>query len=271
MKKKLSMTDSLLFTQEGAIVTLTLNQPETRNALSTEMLALLIEAIERINSDLSVSCMVLTGAGKGFCSGGNINDIHERTGFAAGGPASIRQAMINIFQRLPRAFQSLEVPSIAAVNGAAYGGGMDIALMCDMRIASKDAVFSQSFIRLGLLSADGGAWYLPRIVGTSLANEICLTGDPIDALTAVNYRMVSRVVENDQLLNETYRLAGRITAHPPHTVRATKRLLQQSSLGSLDQSLDLAAALQATLYHTKDHEEAVGAFIERRVPSYKGE
>lgn len=264
------MTEPLVYSQEGQVVTLRLNEPKTRNALSPAIIEGLCAAVDRINGDLSVSCLVVTGEGSAFSSGGNVKEMYERTGFAAGGPATIRRSMMRLFQQLPLAFQRLEVPSIAAVNGAAHGGGLDLALMCDIRLAVPEAVFAESFIRLGVLSADGGAWLLPRLVGLSRAYELSLTGDPIDARTAAEYGLISRVVAREDLLPEAYRLAARIASHPPHSVRLTKRLVQQSAAATLEQSLELAAALQATLYHTEDQHEAVAAFIEKRPPSFKG-
>lgn len=263
--------EPVLFSQDGAVVTLRLNNPDTRNALSPEIIEALIAALDRIDGDRGVRCVVLTGEGRGFSSGGNVKQMYERTGFAGGGPVTVRRSMVDIFQRLPRAFQRLEVPTIAAVHGAAVGGGLDLALMCDMRIAATDATFAESFIRLGVLSADGGAWLLPRIVGLSRAYEMSLTGDPIDAETAVAYGLVSRCVPPEELLPEACRLAARIASHPAQSVRLTKRLIQQSIGASLDQSLELAAVLQGALYATRDQHEAVAAFIERRPPDFTGE
>lgn len=164
----------------------------------------------------------------------------------------------------------LEVPSIAAVNGAAIGAGCDLSTMCDIRIAGRSAVFAESFLRVGLVSGDGGAWFLPRAVGMSKACEMTFTGDFLQADEAERIGLVSRVVDDDQLMNEARALARRIAAHPPHSLRLTKRLLRDSQHVSLPIALEMASSAQALVQHTQDQHEAVLAFTEKRKPSFKG-
>jgi enoyl-CoA hydratase/carnithine racemase len=265
------MTSPVRYEQQGNIVLLTLDDPATRNSISPEMIAAIVEAVDRINGDLSVSCVIVSGAGKAFCSGGNINDMRDRTGYAAGGPADIRRAMQRRFQRVPLALYDLEVPSIAAVNGPAVGAGCDISLMCDIRIASTQASFAESFIRLGVVSGDGGAWFLPRVVGLSRAYQMTFTGEAVSGERALSYGLVSEVVAPEALMTRAFDLAKSIAAHPPQSLRLAKRLVRESAETTLQSGLELAAAMQGLAQHTSDHREAVAAFLDKRPPQYRAE
>ncbi len=264
------MSEPVLYEQDGGIVTLTLNEPKTRNALSPAIVEALVEHIDRINADLSVGCVIVTGAGAGFSSGGNVKEMKERTGLFAGTPAEIRRGYLQGIQRMPMAMYGLEAPSIAAINGAAIGAGCDLASMCDMRIAGRSATFAESFLRVGLVSGDGGAWYLPRVVGLAKAYEMTFTGDFIEAEEAARMGLVSKVVDDDKLLDEARGLARRIAAQPVHSLRLTKRLLRDSQQISLPIALEMASAMQALAQHTKDQHEAVVAFMEKRKPKFEG-
>jgi enoyl-CoA hydratase/carnithine racemase len=193
--------------------------------------------------------------------GGNLN---------AGSPAATRLAYKRGIQRLPLAFAALEVPVIAAVNGAAMGAGCDLTCMCDLRIAGESAKFAESFVKLGLIAGDGGSWLLPRVVGWSKAAEMALTGDVIDAAEALACGLVSRVVPDAELLDAARTLARRIAANPPHAVRMTKRLLWEGRRADLATLLEMASAMQAAAHATADHEEAVSAFLEKRTPEFRG-
>lgn len=168
-------------------------------------------------------------------------------------------------------FQALEVPVIAAVNGAAIGAGCDLACMCDIRIAAQSAKFAESFVKLGIIAGDGGAWLLPRIVGFSKATELALTGEMIDAEEALAIGLVSRVVPDAELMDSARRLAEKIAANPPHAVRMTKRLLREGQIADLKNSLEMAAAMQSLAHATRDNEEAIDAFIEKRRPNFTGD
>ena len=222
------MSEPVLFEQDGAIVTVTLNRPETRNSITEpDMVEALIDACRRVNRDKSVRAMILTGAGAGFCSGGNIKHLREKSGMFAGTAGEIREAYRDGIQRLPGALHDVEVPTIAAVNGAAYGAGCDLTTMCDIRIASEEATFAENFVKVGLIAGDGGAWLLPRAVGLSRASEMAFTGDPIDAATALEWGLVSKVVPGERLMDEARALAGRIAVNPPGVLRMTKRLIRE--------------------------------------------
>ena len=266
----MSHSHPVLYEQDGGVVVLTLNEPTTRNAISPAIVKALVECTERINADLSVGCVILTGAGKGFSSGGNVKQMKGRTGLFGGSPAEIRRGYQQGIQRIPLAMYALEAPSIAAVNGAAVGAGCDLAAMCDMRIAGRSATFAESFLRVGLVSGDGGAWFLPRAVGMSKACEMTFTGDFIEAKEARRIGLVSKVVDDDKLMEEATALARRIAAQPVHSLRLTKRLLRDSHHASLASALELASAMQALAQHTEDQHEAVLAFSEKREPKFKG-
>jgi enoyl-CoA hydratase/carnithine racemase len=266
------MPEPLLYVQEGAVVTLTLNRPETRNAISEDdMITAVEEAVERVNRDPSVRVVILTGSGGVFSSGGNIKHMRDRLGMFAGAPARLREGYRHGIQRIPLALYDIETPAIAAVNGPAMGAGCDLALMCDIRIASRAATFAESFVKLGIIPGDGGAWFLPRIVGLSRACEMAFTGDPVDAETALAWGIVSKVVAPDELAAEAQALAARIAVNPPHALRMTKKLIREAQHLRLDSLLELSAAMQALAHHTQDHSEAVAAMLERRPAHFSGQ
>jgi enoyl-CoA hydratase/carnithine racemase len=257
------MENFLLYEKDGAIVTLTMNRPEERNPL-TGHFDEFVNACTRINADQSVRCVILTGAGPAFCAGGNVKDMRDKKGIASGSSREIMDGYRNGIQRIPLAFYNLEVPSIAAVNGAAIGAGNDLACMCDIRIASDTAIFAESFVKLGIIPGDGGAWLLPRVVGMSKAAEMTYTGDRIDAKEALACGLVSRVVPAADLMKEARALAGRIAANPGVTLRMSKRLLREGQHTRLDSLLEMSAALQAIAHFTPEHDAAVQAFFEGR-------
>ncbi|MDD3885228.1 MAG: crotonase/enoyl-CoA hydratase family protein [Gallionella sp.] len=264
------MSNFLVYSQDGFVVTLTMSEPERRNPLTgNSAVPEFLQAIDRIQSDRSVRAVIITGAGTAFSSGGNISDM-QRQSLGDVGVMELRDEYRAGIQRLPLALFNLEVPVIAAVNGAAIGAGLDLACMCDIRIASEHAKFAESFVKLGIVPGDGGAWLLQRLIGLSRASEMSLTGDTIGAEQAAQWGLVSRVVQADQLLAVANELAQRIAANPPHAVRLTKRLMREAMHTRLDTLLELSAAFQALSHKTNDHREAVEAFLEKRSPLFKG-
>jgi len=254
------------------IVTLTLNRPDLRNPISDqEMVEALLAAVERLDNDSDARVAILTGAGKGFSSGGNIQEMKPGGTLNKGSPVKTRSGYKRGIQRLPLAFAALEVPVIAAVNGAAIGAGCDLACMCDLRIAGESARFAESFVKLGLIAGDGGSWLLPRVIGWSKAAEMALTGDMIDAREALACGLVSQVVPDADLIDAARTLARRIAANPPHAVRMTKRLLWEGRRSDLASLLEMAAAMQAAAHSTNDHAEAVDAFLDKRPPRFTGD
>jgi len=263
---------ALLIEKNGHVVTLTINRPESRNPLGEEGDGeLFANAAAGINADRDVRCVILTGAGKAFSAGGNLKSMRERAGTFSGSGVLIRERYRSGIHRMVRALWTLEVPMIAAINGPAIGLGNDVACLADMRIAADSAVFGATFLKVGLVPGDGGAWILPRTIGMARAAELFFTGDTIDAATALSWGLVSKVVPADQLLDEARALAGRISRQPPDVLRMTKKLMREGQGASFDAIMDMSAAMQALAHMTKDHQEAVAAFFEKRTPEFKGE
>ena len=255
--------------RDGAILTLTMNQPETRNALTgNTAVQEFVQACDEIRRDASVKAVILTGAGPIFSSGGNVKDM-QRFFDDALTPDAIREEYRQGIQRIPRALTQLDVPVICAVNGPAIGAGLDLTCMCDIRIASETATFAESFVRVGIVPGDGGAWLLPRAVGRAKAAEMAFTGEAIDAQQALACGLVSRVVPADQLLPTARALADKIAANPGAVMRMTKRLLREGEHSSLESLLELSAGYQALAHKTADHREAVMAFVEKRKPRFQ--
>jgi enoyl-CoA hydratase/carnithine racemase len=258
-------TDFVVFEQQGGIVTLTLNAPGERNALSSQaQWDAVVQACEQVQRDQSVKVVILTGAGSAFCAGGNVKDFRDKRGLAAGGGMAVRENYRNGIQRIPLAFYRLDVPTIAAVNGPAIGAGCDLACMADIRIASDKASFAESFVKLGLIPGDGGAWLLQRVVGYAKAAEMSFTGDLLDAQQALAIGLVSKVVPAASLLDEARALAERMAANPGQALRMTKRLMREAQTSRLDTILELSAAYQALTHTSEEHDTAVAAFLDRK-------
>lgn len=266
------MAEPVLFSRDGAILTVTLNLPDKRNPISDPAV---IAALERIlgeaDSDIAVRAVILTGAGTAFSSGGDLKAMRDGRGLRAALPAQTRRNYRAGIQRLPLLFHALEVPVIAAVNGPAIGAGLDLACMCDVRIAADTAVFAESFVKVGIVPGDGGAWLLPRIIGFSKATELALTGETIAADEALRIGLVSRVVPGGELMAAARGIAGKIAANPPHAVRMTKRLLREGQTATLANILEMSAAMQSLAHATRDNDEAMDAFLEKRPPRFTGE
>jgi len=266
------MNSRVLTQTEDGIVTITLNDPEQRNPISElPMIEALLAAIETADADPASRVVILTGAGSSFSSGGNIKKMLAAGGLVDDQPAITRRNYKQGIQRLPLAFDALEVPVIAAVNGPAIGAGCDLTLMCDIRIAGRSARFAESFVKLGIVPGDGGAWLLQRVIGYSKAAEMAFTGDMLCADEALACGLVSQLVDDADLLPAARRLAEKIAANPPHAVRMTKRLLKEGRHSSLAGLLEISAAMQALSHTTRDHREAVEAFIAKRPPVFRGD
>jgi enoyl-CoA hydratase/carnithine racemase len=258
----------LNYQKDGGIVTLTMDHPESRNALTgNTMVDEFVDACARITADTSVKVVVVTGAGSVFSSGGNVKDL-KRFADHEVAPVAIRDWYQTGIQRLPLALYNLDVPTIAAVNGGAIGAGCDLACMCDIRIAAQSAKFAESFIQVGLVPGDGGAWFLQRIVGSSKAAEMTFTGDQIDAKDALKCGLVSQVVPLELLMDAAYSLAKRIARNPGATLRLSKKLMRESGHMRLESLLEISASYQALAQMTPEHREAVYAFIEKRPPKF---
>lgn len=262
------MNPFLKITREGNIVILTMSQPETRNALTGNSATdEFVQACADIAKDSSIRAVVLTGEGPVFSSGGNVKDM-KRYQTQQLSPEVIREEYRQGIQRIPKALYNLDVPVICAVNGPAIGAGLDLTTMCDIRIASDKATFAESFVKVGIVPGDGGAWLLPRAVGRSKAAEMAFTGEALTAQQALDCGLVSRVVPAEALMDEAMALARKIAANPGGVLRMTKRLLREGERNSLESLLELSAGYQAIAHMSPDHHEAVNAFIEKRPPQF---
>jgi len=264
------MSDLVERRREGAIVTLTLNDPERRNGLSPAMIDALESAISALDKESDVACAILTGAGSSFCAGGDPKRMLAPGPYSEMSGYELRQHYKTGIQRIALAFHALETPIIAAVNGHAIGAGCDLACMCDIRIAAPEAEFAMSFVKLGLVPGDGGAWFLPRAVGMAKAAELMLTGERVGAEAALNMGLISAVAPSGALLDAALTRAKAIASNPPHAVRLTKKLLQRAQELDFAGMLDASASYQAVAQRTEDHQEAVRAFLERRPPAFRG-
>ena len=263
---------SLITTEKrGHIAILTLNRPESMNALGApgdgDQVA---AACAEVNADQTIRCVVLTGAGRAFSAGGDVKAMKAREGAFGGGGVGIRDNYRNNIHRIVRSIYGLEVPSIAAVNGAAIGLGCDVACMTDIRISAADAKFGVTFLKLGLIPGDGGAWLLPRTIGMSRAAELLFTGDVIDAQTACDWGLVSKVVPGEELMAAAVAMAEKIAQQPPHALRLGKALLKHGQTTSYDTLMEMSAAAQAISHLTEDHMEGVSALLEKRPANFKG-
>ena len=262
------MSESIIYEQDHRVVTITLNRPDTRNALSGDLIDGLINALEKANRDKNVGCVILTGAGKSFSSGGNLQEIKNMTTKDNMSQSQLEDWYKFGIQKIPLTMNAIDVPIVAAVNGHAIGAGNDLCTMCDIRIAGEDAKFSESFLRIGIIPGDGGSWFLPKIIGLSRAAEMILTCDVLDAEKALNWGLVSQIVKNEELIIQAKKIANKIASQPPEATRRAKRLLRMSQNVSLDNALEMAASQQSILQMMDDHREALDALIEKRKPKY---
>lgn len=263
-----SLTDALLEV-EGRVAVLTLNRNDVRNALTgTGLVDDICATLEWANANGEVSVLILTGAGAAFSAGGNIKIMRERA------MASTAEEMERYYrhgiQRIPRAMNAAEIAVIAAVNGPAIGAGFDLANMCDIRIGSTSAQFGETFINLGIMSGDGGAWFLQRVVGVHRAAELTFTGRIVKAEEALALGILLEVTEPDRLLARAREIAGQIAAKPPLAVRYAKRTLRHARHQDIGEHLETCASFQGTLQKSADHLEAVTAFFEKRSGVFKG-
>jgi enoyl-CoA hydratase/carnithine racemase len=256
----------LLYRTEGNVASIVLDRPEARNAFSNNMIHLWQESLERARADNDVRVVVLTGNGDTFCSGGDIRDMAEGKLVSW----DMKNFLWEGVHRIVLAMEDLDKPVIAAINGAAMGAGLDMALMCDMRLCSDRARLGESYILMGLVPGDGGAFFLPRLVGVAKAMELLLTGQAIDPAEAARIGLVNRVVPHESLMDETMKLARRIAAMPPQAIRMMKRAVYQSLGSPLRTHLDYISSQLSLLSETDDHREAARAFLEKRKPVFTG-
>ena len=246
------------------IATLTFNRHDVRNALTSTAIADdIVNTVEWINKTPEIAVLIITGAGSAFSSGGNIKDMAERAGDFAGDVQELERRYREGIQRIPLALHKLEVPVIAAVNGPAIGAGFDIANMCDIRIASTKAKFGETFVNLGIIPGDGGAWFMQRLIGYQKAAELTFTGRVIDAVEAKAIGVVLDVTEPESLLAKVNELAGEIASKPVASLRLTKRLMKLAQRTELPDFLDICAVFQGMCHNNPEHLSAVNTMIEK--------
>ncbi len=260
----------LRYELDGPVARITLDRPTARNAYSEAMVDSLVRAIDHAERDDAVRCLVLTGAGPAFSAGGDLKRMLHKEGMFAGGPADLRRRYVDGIQRIPRRLTLAEKPVIAAINGPAIGAGLDLACMCDLRIAARGAQFGSTFVKVGLVPGDGGAYFLARTIGFPRALEMMLTARVLGVDEAERIGLVHRVVEPDELLPAAHALAAELAALPPVALRLTKRAAYRSHDLDVDAALEIAAGYQGMSQNTADHREAVAAMLERREPRFTG-
>jgi len=257
----------LEYTVADGIGTILLNRPHRKNAFTLDMIDTWAEALRDARTDPDVRVVVLTGAGDAFCSG---VDLDRRQDATPATPLERKENLTERIHRIPLALEDLDKPVIAAINGVAVGAGMDMALMCDMRIMARSARLSEGYVRVGLVPGDGGCYYLPRLVGTAKALELLLTGDFIDAEEAGRLGIANHVVDDADLAGAVRTLARKIADGPPVAIRTIKRAVYQSARSDLRTALDLISSHMAVVTSTQDSAEALAAFREKRPPTFVG-
>jgi len=258
---------SILESRHEGIVTLVLNRPDRLNALNNDLAVALNESLQRISQDDSIRVVILSGAGRGFCAGGDLGAIGK--GRQTGATKELEPLLRSGMQAVLK-MRTMHQPVIAAVNGPAAGAGMNIALAADIRIASEEATFGENFSRVGLFPDFGGTWFLPQLVGPSVAAELFYTGEMIDAQTALRLGIVNRVVPAAKLEAEAQSLAMKISQGPPVAVRAVKRALFGSEKAALAKALEHEVQEQIRCYLSEDCSEGIRAFFEKRPPKFQG-
>jgi len=262
MTARPELKDSILSLDQGVAV-LRLNRDDVRNALTGTTLADEIVAVcEWANANTDVATLIVTGNGSAFSAGGNIYDIHEKKGMFAGSPMEIQENYRTGIQRMANAMYNIEVPTIAAVNGAAIGAGFDLTCMCDIRIGADKAKLGETFINLGIIPGDGGAWFLPRVVGVQRAAELTFSGRIFGAEEAKEMGVLLEICPHDILLARCEELAGQFAAKPRTALRLAKRLLRSCHKLGLSDFLDYCASLQSLCHTTEEHQFAVAKMVE---------
>jgi 2-(1,2-epoxy-1,2-dihydrophenyl)acetyl-CoA isomerase len=256
------MADEVLTARAGAVLTVTLNRPEVYNALNRAMHAALRDALEEA-ADPEVRAVVVTGAGRGFCSGQDLREFQELSG-------SIREALEETYHPNVRAIRALEKPVIAAVNGACAGAGLSLACACDVRVASTEATFVPGFVGIGLVPDSGGTWFLHRLLGFSRAFEWMVSNRRVSADEALVWGLISEAIAADRFRKRVEELAEWYAELPTRAVAMTKQLFDHAHGASLEEQLELEAALQEAATQTEDFGEGVEAFLEKRLPAFKG-
>ncbi|MCC6381385.1 MAG: enoyl-CoA hydratase/isomerase family protein [Dehalococcoidia bacterium] len=264
--------EAILYDVAAGVATITLNKPERLNAFDDQMLGEWHQAIARADADRDVRAVVITGAGRGFCSGMNVAQEAQGGGLLRTEQTVVhrRRTLRDRVHPIPRALIQLEKPYIAAINGAAAGAGMDMATMADIRFASSTARMGMTYVRMGLIPGDGGCYTLPRIVGTARALELIWTGRLFSAQEALEMGYVTAVYEPDELMPRVQAFAARLAAGPATAIQLAKKLVYRSTQIPFDEHLDMAQLAMTIAQSTEDAREGPRAFVEKREPQFKG-
>ncbi|MBT6441090.1 MAG: enoyl-CoA hydratase [Alphaproteobacteria bacterium] len=260
------MAEDILLDINDGIATITLNRPEKRNAFHLDMVDRWADTVTACAGNDDVRVIIITGAGEAFCSGGDIQDLMGARQDM--GPEDRKKELTEHVHRLVRAFQTNDKPVIAAMNGVATGAGLDLALYADLRYAAASARFSETYVKVGLIPGAGGAWILPRIVGTAKALELFWTADFVDAEEALRLGLVNNVFADDALMDEVMAIARKIAAGPQFANEAIKRAIYHGRSSDLPTALDLISSAYTIAATGPDHAEAVSAFLEKRRPEF---
>ena len=258
---------SILFEVADGVATLTLNRPDKLNSFTSDMHAEVRDALFRVKSDTSVRCLLLTGAGRGFCAG---QDLSDRAVAPGQEMPDLGQSIETNYNPLVRTLRALEMPVIAAVNGVAAGAGANIAFACDLVLAGRSASFIQAFCKLGLVPDSGGTWFLPRLVGTQRAMALAMLGEKVTAEEAERLGMIYKVVDDAELMPTATALARQLATQPTKGLAFIKKAIYASTTNTLDEQLDLERDLQRAAGRTADYREGVAAFLEKRAPKFEG-
>jgi len=259
--------EELLYEKDGAIATITLNRPERLNAISTSMLAALSERLVEANRDREVRAIILTGAGRGFCSGLDIVDATSGSGIGSG---SSFPATLDLRDAPPTVLHEIDTPTICALNGGAAGYGMDIALGCDIRVAGQSGKLAAAFTKRGVLPESGGTWILPRLLGWAKASELIFTGRTLPAAECLELGLVNRVVPDELLMKETRALADEIASNAPLAVQASKRMMRIGLSEEFPDHVHHVYLQLMPLFASKDFKEGLQSFLEKRKPEFEG-
>lgn len=261
------MSETVVSSVADKVATIRLNRPEKLNAFTDDMITTWVGLLEEYRVREDVNVIVITGTGRAFSTGGDVGKFSD---YASNTAAAIKARLSENVQRLALKMQDIDKPVIAAVNGLATGGGVDIALMCDMRFAARSAKFAETYVRMGLIPGAGGAYYLPRIVGVAKALELFWSSESVNAEEALRIGLVNRVFDDDKLAEETQAFASKLARGAPLAVKLVKRILYRGLETDLRGALDLVASNMPVVRMSEDHQEAVAAFREKREPNFSG-
>lgn len=261
--------NAILVEDDGAVRTIKLNRPNVLNAFTTDMLLALNKAVRAADKDSAIRCVVLTGSGRGFSAGQDLDEVKSH--YQGDELLELGNQLRKFYNPIITKLRTMEKPVIGSINGVAAGAGCSLALACDLRIAAESSSYIEAFIHVGLVPDCGSTFFLPRLIGVARAMEMACTGRKVKADEALAMGLVNRVVPDDQLATETSKLAKKLAALPTRAIGLTKRAINRSWSADLESQLDYEAMLQTTAGQTKDHREGVTAFLEKRKPNFVGE